>query len=137
MISIEALHSIFLSSTGVTTDSRNCPNGSLFFALKGDSFNGNDFAIQALEMGCSYAIVDEVCGTLAMNILVVDDVLLALQKLASYHRLKLGTPILAITGTNGKTTTKELVNSVVSASMKSIATEGNLNNHIGIYLLYY
>jgi UDP-N-acetylmuramoyl-tripeptide--D-alanyl-D-alanine ligase len=85
-------------------------------------------------MGCSYAIVDETFGTTANNILVVEDVLKTLQALASYHRLKLGTTILAITGTNGKTTTKELVYSVVSSSMKAIATEGNLNNHIGVPL---
>lgn len=134
MITISELHSIFLKSSGITTDSRNCPNKSIFFALKGESFNGNRYANDALIRGCEFAVVDEDMGTKNSNIFIVENVLNTLQKLANYHRRQLNTPLLAITGTNGKTTTKELVNAVVSSSLNVIATEGNLNNHIGVPL---
>lgn len=133
-MTIEKLHEFFLSSTGITTDSRNCIKDSLFFALKGDNFNGNQYALTAIEKGCSYAIVDEVIDTNEKRLIRVENTLCTLQKLANYHRNYLKTPILAITGTNGKTTTKELINAVVSSSFATIATEGNLNNHIGVPL---
>ena len=111
---ISALYACFLECQGVTTDSRNCPAGSLFIALKGASFDGNRFAAQALAQGCRYAVVDNpgYAGT-DSRILLVDDCLKTLQQLANYHRRKLGTRIIGITGTNGKTTTKELVSAVL------------------------
>ena len=112
MITIQELHTLFLKSTGVTTDTRNCPPESIFFALKGDNFNGNDYAQLALDSGCSYAIVDELRGVKSERVILVDNCLETLQQLAKYHRLHLQTPIIAITGTNGKTTTKELLNTV-------------------------
>lgn len=132
---ISALYEYFLECQGVTTDSRNCPAGSLFIALKGASFDGNRFASQALEQGCRYAVVDEpeYAGT-DSRILLVDDCLETLQQLAGYHRRKLGTRIIGITGTNGKTTTKELVATVLQQKYNLLYTQGNLNNHIGVPL---
>lgn len=134
MITIQELHTLFLKSTGVTTDTRNCPPESIFFALKGDNFNGNDYAQLALDSGCSYAIVDELRGVKSERVILVDNCLETLQQLAKYHRLHLQTPIIAITGTNGKTTTKELLNTVIGSKYKCLATKGNLNNHIGVPL---
>ena len=118
----------------MTTDSRNCPEGSLFIALKGESFNGNAFAGKALETGCAYAIIDEpeyaVEGD--QRYILVDDCLQTLQQLANYHRRQLGTRVIGITGTNGKTTTKELISAVLSQSHNILYTLGNLNNHIGV-----
>ena len=118
----------------VTTDSRECPEGSIFFALKGASFNGNAFAGKALEQGCAYAVVDEkeVAETGDSRYIVVDDSLSALQQLANYHRRKLGTRIVGVTGTNGKTTTKELLAAVLGEKYNVLYTEGNFNNHIGV-----
>lgn len=132
---ISALYACFLECQGVTTDSRNCPVGSLFIALKGASFDGNRFAAQALAQGCRYAVVDnpEYAGT-DSRILLVDDCLKTLQQLANYHRRKLGTRIIGITGTNGKTTTKELVSAVLKQKYNLLYTQGNLNNHIGVPL---
>lgn len=132
---ISALYACFLECQGVTTDSRNCPAGSLFIALKGASFDGNRFAAQALAQGCRYAVVDnpEYAGT-DSRILLVDDCLKTLQQLANYHRRKLGTRIIGITGTNGKTTTKELVSAVLKQKYNLLYTQGNLNNHIGVPL---
>ncbi len=134
MTQIEDLYKAFLEHQEVTTDSRVCPEGSIFFALKGETFNGNLFALKALEQGCSYAVVDEdVEGTEGNpRIFRVEDSLKALQMLANYHRKQLGTPILAITGTNGKTTTKELTSSVLSKKYNVLFTQGNFNNHIGV-----
>lgn len=134
---IERLYELFKAHPVVTTDSRRCPAGSIFFALKGESFNGNAFAAKALEQGCSVAVVDEaeyaVDGD--SRYVLVDDVLSALQQLAHYHREQMPSKmILQITGTNGKTTTKELVATVLSQIAPVQYTQGNLNNHIGVPL---
>lgn len=131
---ISGLYKIFLEHPTVTTDSRECPEGSIFFALKGASFNGNAFAGKALEQGCAYAVVDEkeVAETGDSRYIVVDDSLSALQQLANYHRRKLGTRIVGVTGTNGKTTTKELLAAVLGEKYNVLYTEGNFNNHIGV-----
>ena len=133
-MNLSALYQIFLDCQLVTTDSRNCPEGSLFIALKGESFNGNAFAGKALETGCAYAIIDEpeyaVEGD--QRYILVDDCLQTLQQLANYHRRQLGTQVIGITGTNGKTTTKELISAVLSQSHNILYTLGNLNNHIGV-----
>ncbi len=132
---IEALHDIFLSCSTITTDSRNCPNESMFFALKGKTFNGNFYAENAIESGSKCAIVDDKnINSISDKIILVDDVLETLQELAQYHREWLSIPIVAITGTNGKTTTKELVREVLMQKYKVKATEGNFNNHIGVPL---
>ncbi len=131
---ISGLYKIFLEHPTITTDSRECPEGSIFFALKGASFNGNAFAGKALEQGCAYAVVDEkeVAETGDSRYIVVDDSLSALQQLANYHRRKLGTRIVGVTGTNGKTTTKELLAAVLGEKYNVLYTEGNFNNHIGV-----
>ncbi|MBK5196328.1 MAG: UDP-N-acetylmuramoyl-tripeptide--D-alanyl-D-alanine ligase [Proteiniphilum sp.] len=132
----EELYSLFLHYPNITTDSRICPRDSIFFALKGENFNGNLFAEKALEDGCAYAVVDEWPEDEPVNerIIVVDDVLTSLQKLANYHRRKLKIPIIGITGTNGKTTTKELIAIALSREFKAAYTQGNFNNHIGVPL---
>lgn len=131
---IEELYQLFLQHPSVQTDTRKLKDGDLFFALKGDNFNGNKFAIQSLEKGAAYAIVDESLTDVDNRIILVDDVLTTLQNLAKYHRQQFNIPFLAITGSNGKTTTKELVHAVLSSHFKTYTTEGNLNNHIGIPL---
>lgn len=131
---IEELYQLYLAHPVVQTDTRKLKEGDLFFALKGDNFNGNRFALMALEKGAAYAIVDEAPETENSKVIVVDDVLNTLQELAKYHRQQFNIPFLAITGSNGKTTTKELVHTVLSAHFKTYTTEGNLNNHIGIPL---
>ena len=128
------LYEIFHRHPNVTTDSRNCPKGSLFFALKGEKFNANTFAATALENGCSYAIVDEAEYAVDERYILVNDVLKSLQDLAKQHRENLGTKIIGITGTNGKTTTKELIASVLKEKYNILYTQGNLNNHIGVPL---
>lgn len=127
------LYQLFLQHPVVTTDTRDCPPDSLFFALRGETFDGNRFADQALKAGCAYAIVDdaEVART-NPHFILVDDTLKALQELARYHRRQLGLPVIQITGTNGKTTTKELVSTVLSEKYKVLFTQGNFNNHIGV-----
>lgn len=131
---ISNLYSIFLNHPTVTTDSRNIPANSLFFALKGENFNGNAFAAEALNKGAAFAVIDESAFATDGRMILVDNVLLCLQQLANYHRNQLGLPILAITGTNGKTTTKELITAVLSKKFKVESTKGNLNNHIGVPL---
>ncbi|HNX54827.1 MAG TPA: UDP-N-acetylmuramoyl-tripeptide--D-alanyl-D-alanine ligase [Prolixibacteraceae bacterium] len=131
---IPELYKIFKEYSVVTTDSRNIPTNSIFFALKGENFNGNNFAVDALNKGAAYAVVDEPVAEGNTKIIQVENVLTCLQKLANYHRNKLGIPILSITGTNGKTTTKELVTAVLSRKFKVESTKGNLNNHIGVPL---
>lgn len=129
------LHQRYLLCSGVDTDTRKIRNDSIFFALKGDNFNGNEFAHEALEKGARFAVIDD--KKYARNksqYIVVKDALQALQKLAIFHRNYLGVPILAITGSNGKTTSKELINAVLSKKYKTVATSGNLNNHIGVPL---
>ncbi len=129
----ESLHKLFLSSDGITTDTRNLKKSAIFFALKGDSFNGNDFAIEAIQAGCSYAIVDEdVNASNNERIIKVDNVLVALQNLANYHRNQFNIPIIGITGSNGKTTTKELAGAVLLENYNVLVTKGNLNNHLGV-----
>ena len=134
-MTIEALYELYRQHPVVTTDSRKCPSGSIFFALKGEKFDGNDFAAQTLASGCAYAVVDrpDVAAADARMILV-DDTLRALQQLAARHRRQLGIPVVGITGTNGKTTTKELTAAVLSKRYKVYYTQGNLNNQIGVPL---
>lgn len=131
---ISTLYNYFKECGKVTTDTRNCPEGSMFVALKGDTFNGNAFAKQALEKGCRYAVVDEPQYADAENILLVDDCLKTLQALAREHRRQMGTRIIGVTGTNGKTTTKELIATVLQKRYNVLYTQGNLNNHIGVPL---
>ncbi|WP_053977325.1 UDP-N-acetylmuramoyl-tripeptide--D-alanyl-D-alanine ligase [Mangrovimonas xylaniphaga] len=133
-MNIEHLYKAFLECTSVTTDTRKVTANAIFFALKGDNFNGNKFAQQALENGAKYAVIDEKEYTTNSQMILVKDVLAALQELASYHRKKLNLPIIALTGSNGKTTTKELINAVLSTQFRTSATKGNLNNHIGVPL---
>ena len=136
MTDITPLYRIFLQSTEVTTDSRRCPAGSLFIALRGETFDGNAFAAQALKDGCTHAVIDnpKYLPEGDTRYFLVDDCLKALQALARHHRRTLGTPILGITGTNGKTTTKELTAAVLSRQYRLHYTHGNLNNHIGVPL---
>lgn len=131
---LSALYQIFLDCSIVTTDSRHCPEGSLFIALKGESFNGNAFASQALKDGCAYALIDEAAyaETGDDRFIIVPDCLQTFQQLANYHRRQLGIRVIGITGTNGKTTTKELISAVLSQSHNILYTQGNLNNHIGV-----
>jgi UDP-N-acetylmuramoyl-tripeptide--D-alanyl-D-alanine ligase len=128
------LYSIFLNHPVICTDSRVCPQGSLFFALKGDNFNANAFALSALQKGCAFAVVDEAEFAIDERFILVDNVLDTLQKLANYHRKQLGTSIVGITGTNGKTTTKELIAAVLKEKFNILYTQGNFNNHIGVPL---
>lgn len=133
---ISSLYHLFQRHPLVSTDSRHCTKGSIFFALKGENFNGNAFAAKALEAGCSYAVVDEkkYADTSDNRFILVPDALKALQQLANYHRHQLGTRVIGITGTNGKTTTKELVATVLMQMHHVLYTEGNLNNAIGVPL---
>ena len=131
---IAALYSIFLQYPVVQTDTRKLQKGNLYFALKGPNFNGNLFAKQALELGAAYAIIDEPAGFADERLLYTTDVLTTLQALAKYHRQQFTIPFIAITGSNGKTTTKELVYEVLSTTHTTYTTQGNLNNHIGIPL---
>lgn len=131
---IQRLYELYKQHPAVTTDSRDCPADALFFALKGDSFDGNAFASQALEKGCAYAVVDDP-GRVPegdARYVLVDDVLSALQQLARYHREQFKIPVIQVTGTNGKTTTKELMAAVLSKKHRVLSTQGNLNNHIGV-----
>jgi len=129
-----ALYEIFLEHPLISTDTRKITASSLFFALKGDKFDANTFAQQAIEAGAAYAVIDNPTYQSGEKCILVDDVLLALQDLARYHRSQLGIPVIGLTGTNGKTTTKELINAVLSQRFKTLATQGNLNNHIGVPL---
>ena len=131
---IEQLYQLFIQNYLVDTDTRNIRKGSIFFALKGDNFNGNKFVKKALTNGASYAVIYEVEYNNQPKTILVNNVLETLQKLAQYHRNQLKIPIIALTGSNGKTTTKELINCVLSKKYKTTATIGNLNNHIGVPL---
>lgn len=131
---IEQLYTIFKQYPSIQTDTRKLVNNDIFFALKGPNFNGNTYAKKALELGASYAIVDEPIEGNEENIVLCDDVLKTLQNLALHHRKQLNIPFIAITGSNGKTTTKELVFAVLSSHLKTYTTKGNLNNHIGVPL---
>lgn len=130
---IEELYKIFLEHPVVCTDTRNIKAGSLFFALKGTNFNANEFAQQAIESGCSYAIIDDE-NYYTNSCILMADVLTTLQKLATHHRRQFAIPVIGITGTNGKTTTKELTAAVLSKKYTTLFTQGNLNNHIGVPL---
>ncbi|TLX76048.1 UDP-N-acetylmuramoyl-tripeptide--D-alanyl-D-alanine ligase [Labilibacter sediminis] len=134
MTMIASLYSDFIQSTGISTDTRQISKDCLFIALKGANFNGNLFAKQALEQGAYKVVVDEEAVVESDDYILVDDTLIALQQLATYHRRQLNIPIIGITGTNGKTTTKELVNAVLSSKYNVFATQGNFNNHIGVPL---
>ena len=133
-MSIIDLYDLFIHNPQITTDSRNCPKGSIFFALKGDKFDGNQYAGKALASGCVYAVIDNPDYYIGERTILVDNVLKTLQQLAHHHRKVLGLPIIGITGTNGKTTTKELLASVLSTKFNLLYTEGNFNNHIGVPL---
>ncbi|TQD34349.1 UDP-N-acetylmuramoyl-tripeptide--D-alanyl-D-alanine ligase [Haloflavibacter putidus] len=134
MTTTSEIHQLFLNSSGVCTDTRKLKSNQLFFALKGENFNANTFAEKALDSGASYAVVDEEKYVKNSRCILVHDVLESLQNLANYHRNYLNLNIIAITGSNGKTTTKELVKAVLSKKYKVKATSGNLNNHIGVPL---
>jgi UDP-N-acetylmuramoyl-tripeptide--D-alanyl-D-alanine ligase len=134
MTTIKELYDKFQQSGKVSTDTRQISAGSIFFALKGDKFNANTFALQALEKGALYSVVDEKEYANNERCILVDDVLETLQQLARYHRDQLNIPVIGLTGSNGKTTSKELLNSVLSKKYKTYATKGNLNNHIGVPL---
>lgn len=131
---IKTLYEYYKTHFLVDTDTRNIRKNSLFFALKGDNFNGNAFAEKALELGARFAIVEEAAYQTNERILLVADVLKSLQELANYHRQQLQIPVIGLTGSNGKTTTKELIHAVLSKKFNTLATKGNLNNHIGVPL---
>jgi len=133
-MNIQELYSIYLQHPSVQTDTRKLKQGDLFFALKGPSFNGNAFAAKAIESGAAYAVIDNAAYAIEGKTLLVDDVLTTLQQLARHHRQQFDIPFLAITGSNGKTTTKELIHAVLSTTFTTYTTEGNLNNHIGVPL---
>lgn len=134
IVSIADLYQLFLQYPSVQTDTRKLKKGDIFFALKGPNFNANSFAAQALEMGAAIAVVDEDQGLDDSRMVLVDDVLLTLQELAKYHREQFSIPFIGITGSNGKTTSKELIYAVLSSHYKTYTTKGNLNNHIGVPL---
>lgn len=132
-MSIEELYKVYLDHPVVCTDTRKLSAGCLFFALKGENFNGNLFAVKAIEQGAAFAVVDEDCGN-DERLIRVDDVLKTLQDLSTYHRLQLSIPVHVIGGSNGKTTTKELTAAVLSKKYNTLHTPGNFNNHIGVPL---
>lgn len=134
MTTIANLHSLFLECSSVSTDTRKIEKNSLFVALKGDNFDANTFAKEALEKGAKYVVIDNPTYLIDNRTLLVKDSLIALQELAKYHRTFLELPIIALTGSNGKTTTKELIHAVLSKKYNTLATIGNLNNHIGVPL---
>lgn len=131
---LSQLYEIFLNSKGVSTDSRNITKDTIFFALKGENFNGNHFALKSLEDGASFAVVDEETGSGDPRVIYTENVLETLQNLAAHHRRILNIPVVALTGSNGKTTTKELITAVLSTKYRVSSTTGNLNNHIGVPL---
>ncbi|HOY31192.1 MAG TPA: UDP-N-acetylmuramoyl-tripeptide--D-alanyl-D-alanine ligase [Bacteroidales bacterium] len=131
---IEELYKLFTAHPCISTDTRNLTRGELYFSLKGQNFNGNRFARQAVENGAAYAIIDEEQYFVENKTILVDNVLDCLQKLAAFHRSKLSIPVIGISGSNGKTTTKELVHAVLSEKYHTFSTQGNLNNHIGVPL---
>jgi UDP-N-acetylmuramoyl-tripeptide--D-alanyl-D-alanine ligase len=133
-LTISELYKIYLQYPNVETDTRKLKEGTIFFALKGGNFNGNHFALQALELGAAYAVIDEDINASNNKLIRVDNALETLQQLAKFHREQFKVPFIAITGSNGKTTTKELIHAVLSSTYKTYTTEGNLNNHIGVPL---
>ena len=131
---IDIIYQLFQRSSGVCTDTRSLDKNQLFFALKGPSFNGDDFALEAIKNGASYAIVSEHCKDKNDKFIPVSDPLKTLQELARFHRDRFEIPVIGLTGSNGKTTTKELINAVLSSEYETLCTQGNLNNHIGVPL---
>src|SRR5215213_8885904 len=131
---IKELYKIYLQNPSIQTDTRKLQKDDLFFALKGASFNGNAFAKNAIDSGAGYAIIDDKNYLIQGKTILVDDVLTTLHQLAKHHRQQFNIPFIAITGSNGKTTTKELIHVVLSTTYKTYTTEGNLNNHIGVPL---
>jgi UDP-N-acetylmuramoyl-tripeptide--D-alanyl-D-alanine ligase len=129
---IQKLYKLFKEQFSIQTDTRKLKKGDIFFSLKGPNFNGNEFAKQAIDEGASYVVIDKEKFAIPGKTILVDDALVTLQQLAKYHRQQLNIPFIAITGSNGKTTTKELTHSVLSTVYQTYTTEGNLNNHIGV-----
>ncbi|MBQ4174725.1 MAG: UDP-N-acetylmuramoyl-tripeptide--D-alanyl-D-alanine ligase, partial [Prevotella sp.] len=129
---IQQLYQIYQQHPVITTDSRDCPQGSIFFALKGESFDGNKFAASAIEKGCAYAVIDNAEYQKDDRFILVDDVLQTFKDLAREHRRQFNIPVIGITGTNGKTTTKELIASVLSEKYNTLFTQGNFNNDVGV-----
>lgn len=134
MITTEKLYEHYQKNSTISTDTRNITPGCIFFALKGDHFNANEFAAQAIDKGAAFAVIDEEKYAQSDRFLLVEDVLSCLQDLARHHRKQLSIPVIGLTGSNGKTTSKELINAVLSEQYKTFATFGNLNNHIGVPL---
>jgi UDP-N-acetylmuramoyl-tripeptide--D-alanyl-D-alanine ligase len=134
MMTTEELYKIYLQYPSVQTDTRKLQKGDLFFALKGPNFNANEFAQKAIDAGAAYAVIDDERYVIEGRTILVGDVLSSLQQLAKHHRQQFNIPFIAITGSNGKTTTKELIHAVLSSTFKTYTTEGNLNNHIGVPL---
>jgi UDP-N-acetylmuramoyl-tripeptide--D-alanyl-D-alanine ligase len=131
---IKEIYALFQQQSTICTDSRKITNGAIFISLKGDNFNGNKYALKAISEGCSYAIVDEKEYDVHQNTILVNNALKTLQDLATYHRNQLNIPLIGITGSNGKTTSKELINAILNSELSCYATKGNLNNHIGVPL---
>ena len=131
---IKEIYSLFLEHSTICTDTRKITKGAIFISLRGENFNGNKYALKAIQNGCAYSIVDEKEFDIHQNIIFVNDALKTLQDLAAYHRNQLNIPLIGITGSNGKTTSKELINAVLSSELSCYATKGNLNNHIGVPL---
>ena len=134
MSTIQLIYQHYLINRIICTDTRSITQGCLFFALKGENFDANTFASKALDQGAAYAIIDNADYRLNDKCILVDDVLITLQELARHHRSQLNIPVIGLTGSNGKTTTKELINAVLKEKYKTFATKGNLNNHIGVPL---
>ena len=132
--SLTDIYNIFVKHPQVVTDSRDLKPSCMFFALRGERFNGNQFAAEALEKGAGWVVIDEPEYKVSSRYILVEDVLQTLQDLARHHREQYNIPVIAVTGTNGKTTTKELINAVLSKKYKVVSTSGNLNNHIGVPL---
>ena len=133
-MNIKEIYALFQQHSTICTDSRKITNGAMFISLRGENFNGNKYALKAIQNGCSYAIVDEKEYDIHQNTILVNNALKTLQDLATYHRNQLTIPLIGITGSNGKTTSKELINAILSSELSCYATKGNLNNHIGVPL---
>ena len=131
---IKEIYALFQQHSTICTDSRKITNGAMFISLRGENYNGNKYALKAIQDGCSYAIVDEKEYHIHKNTILVNNALKTLQDLATYHRNQLNIPLIGITGSNGKTTSKELINAILNSELNCYATKGNLNNHIGVPL---
>ena len=131
---IKEIYALFQQHSTICTDSRKITNGAMFISLRGENYNGNKYALKAIQDGCSYAIVDEKEYHIHKNTILVNNALKTVQDLATYHRNQLDIPLIGITGSNGKTTSKELINAILNSELNCYATKGNLNNHIGVPL---